>query len=138
MVEKVGRNDPCPCGSGKKYKNCHMLLEKETQAAAKYTASGKRKFKAKVIKLEDKSLSIFSKSATTPQGAGDADALQKLKFRMTKKDFRVKTEEKIEELPFPIPKPEEPFEKPQEREMHLPRSDEPFKPATEDFRKKEK
>jgi preprotein translocase subunit SecA len=22
MVEKVGRNDPCPCGSGKKYKKC--------------------------------------------------------------------------------------------------------------------
>jgi preprotein translocase subunit SecA len=21
--EKVGRNDPCHCGSGKKYKNCH-------------------------------------------------------------------------------------------------------------------
>jgi preprotein translocase subunit SecA len=21
--EKVGRNDPCSCGSGKKYKNCH-------------------------------------------------------------------------------------------------------------------
>ncbi|MCK5816875.1 MAG: SEC-C domain-containing protein, partial [Candidatus Marinimicrobia bacterium] len=20
---KVGRNEPCPCGSGKKYKNCH-------------------------------------------------------------------------------------------------------------------
>ena len=20
---KVGRNDPCPCGSGKKYKSCH-------------------------------------------------------------------------------------------------------------------
>jgi len=20
--KKVGRNDPCPCGSGKKYKNC--------------------------------------------------------------------------------------------------------------------
>ena len=20
--EKIGRNDPCPCGSGKKYKNC--------------------------------------------------------------------------------------------------------------------
>ncbi|HMX40681.1 MAG TPA: SEC-C metal-binding domain-containing protein [Saprospiraceae bacterium] len=19
----VGRNEPCPCGSGKKYKNCH-------------------------------------------------------------------------------------------------------------------
>lgn len=23
VAEKVGRNDPCPCGSGKKYKNCH-------------------------------------------------------------------------------------------------------------------
>ncbi|MFN2187506.1 MAG: SPASM domain-containing protein, partial [Candidatus Promineifilaceae bacterium] len=22
-VEKVGRNEPCPCGSGKKYKHCH-------------------------------------------------------------------------------------------------------------------
>ena len=22
-MPKVGRNDPCPCGSGKKYKNCH-------------------------------------------------------------------------------------------------------------------
>ena len=25
--EKVGRNDPCPCGSGKKYKNCHGKFE---------------------------------------------------------------------------------------------------------------
>jgi len=24
---KVGRNDPCPCGSGKKYKQCHGKLE---------------------------------------------------------------------------------------------------------------
>ncbi|MBX2997792.1 MAG: DUF1186 domain-containing protein [Caldilineaceae bacterium] len=23
MGEKIGRNDPCPCGSGKKYKQCH-------------------------------------------------------------------------------------------------------------------
>jgi preprotein translocase subunit SecA len=23
QVPKVGRNDPCPCGSGKKYKQCH-------------------------------------------------------------------------------------------------------------------
>jgi hypothetical protein len=22
MTKKVGRNDPCPCGSGKKYKKC--------------------------------------------------------------------------------------------------------------------
>jgi preprotein translocase subunit SecA len=24
--QRVGRNDPCPCGSGKKYKNCHMRM----------------------------------------------------------------------------------------------------------------
>jgi len=24
--DKVGRNDPCPCGSGKKYKHCHGQL----------------------------------------------------------------------------------------------------------------
>jgi preprotein translocase subunit SecA len=23
---KVGRNEPCPCGSGKKYKHCHGAL----------------------------------------------------------------------------------------------------------------
>ena len=27
--EKIGRNDPCPCGSGKKYKNCCMLKEQQ-------------------------------------------------------------------------------------------------------------
>jgi preprotein translocase subunit SecA len=26
---KVGRNDPCPCGSGKKYKKCHGRSESE-------------------------------------------------------------------------------------------------------------
>jgi uncharacterized protein YecA (UPF0149 family) len=24
-VPKVGRNDPCPCGSGLKYKRCHGI-----------------------------------------------------------------------------------------------------------------
>jgi preprotein translocase subunit SecA len=26
MTQKIGRNDPCPCGSGKKYKHCHGKL----------------------------------------------------------------------------------------------------------------
>jgi preprotein translocase subunit SecA len=28
-TKKVGRNEPCPCGSGKKYKHCHGMLAKE-------------------------------------------------------------------------------------------------------------
>lgn len=27
VEKKVGRNDPCPCGSGKKYKSCHGINE---------------------------------------------------------------------------------------------------------------
>ena len=27
LSQKVGRNEPCPCGSGKKYKKCHGALE---------------------------------------------------------------------------------------------------------------
>ena len=30
-MTKVGRNDPCPCGSGKKYKKC--CLAKESSVA---------------------------------------------------------------------------------------------------------
>ncbi len=29
--QKLGRNDPCWCGSGKKYKNCHMRQDMEAQ-----------------------------------------------------------------------------------------------------------
>lgn len=39
MDQKVGRNDPCPCGSGKKYKNCHFGKPMEQ----------KLKFKAKLL-----------------------------------------------------------------------------------------
>ena len=34
MRKKIGRNDPCPCGSGKKYKLCciNKMSEEEIQA----------------------------------------------------------------------------------------------------------
>ncbi|MBK7862503.1 MAG: SEC-C domain-containing protein [Archangiaceae bacterium] len=32
--EGVGRNDPCPCGSGKKYKQCHLGAEKAASPAS--------------------------------------------------------------------------------------------------------
>ena len=37
---KVGRNDPCPCGSGKKYKKCHG---KDEEAAAEGVRPGARR-----------------------------------------------------------------------------------------------
>ena len=33
VEKKVGRNDPCPCGSGKKYKHCHGKFESAGPAA---------------------------------------------------------------------------------------------------------
>ena len=27
LTMKVGRNDPCPCGSGKKFKKCHGMYQ---------------------------------------------------------------------------------------------------------------
>jgi preprotein translocase subunit SecA len=32
---KVGRNDPCPCGSGKKYKQCHMRADRAKSRKSK-------------------------------------------------------------------------------------------------------
>lgn len=34
MTTKLGRNDPCHCGSGKKYKKCHMLTDEQRDAAS--------------------------------------------------------------------------------------------------------
>ncbi len=31
-MPKIGRNDPCPCGSGKKYKHCHLPIDEAAQA----------------------------------------------------------------------------------------------------------
>ena len=42
-VAKVGRNDPCPCGSGKKYKKCCMNREQEGQY---WIESGQNQMKA--------------------------------------------------------------------------------------------
>ncbi|PJD97836.1 MAG: hypothetical protein CK425_01520 [Parachlamydia sp.] len=35
MDQKLGRNDPCSCGSGKKYKNCCLI---KPAAPKKFTA----------------------------------------------------------------------------------------------------
>ena len=31
---KTGRNEPCPCGSGKKYKKCHLEADENAQSTA--------------------------------------------------------------------------------------------------------
>jgi SEC-C motif len=38
-MNKPGRNDPCPCGSGKKYKKCCELKEKHRKFEATQLSS---------------------------------------------------------------------------------------------------
>ena len=33
-LNSTGRNDPCPCGSGKKYKKCHRAADEGTRTTA--------------------------------------------------------------------------------------------------------
>jgi hypothetical protein len=53
MNERIGRNDPCPCGSGKKYKQCCLLKAK--------TPAGRKKIQAKVIKPQ-KSVDLMERT----------------------------------------------------------------------------
>ncbi|MFN2169298.1 MAG: SEC-C metal-binding domain-containing protein, partial [Anaerolineae bacterium] len=36
-----GRNDPCPCGSGKKYKHCHMRTDRAAARSARRKAQAR-------------------------------------------------------------------------------------------------
>ncbi len=37
--KNLGRNDPCHCGSGKKYKQCHLDKDEQTARQARATAA---------------------------------------------------------------------------------------------------
>lgn len=70
-MEKVGRNDPCPCGSGLKYKKCC------------YGKPPKPKFKASVIKsgkTESKVPDLMTRFQT--------EAAEKKEFTMTNQDYK--------------------------------------------------
>lgn len=50
-VVKVGRNEPCPCGSGTKYKDCH---EKEGEAFLHKLAMDKERERAREMRQQMK------------------------------------------------------------------------------------
>jgi len=51
QVLKVGRNDPCPCGSGEKYKNCCI---KKGEAFLRKMAKKQEKYQRKEAKKSKK------------------------------------------------------------------------------------
>jgi hypothetical protein len=47
-VVQVGRNDPCPCGSGEKYKNC--CIEKGDNFLRKMAAKARREKEGSLLR----------------------------------------------------------------------------------------
>lgn len=52
---KVGRNDPCPCGSGKKYKKCCLLKESSASPAGPPTGPDQR-LRARLVEYVQRGL----------------------------------------------------------------------------------
>lgn len=75
---KVGRNDPCPCDSGKKYKRC-CLLEEEKQNAqqramanmAKKLQNGELPIRAEIMTDAGKPASLKAMGATVINESGE-------------------------------------------------------------------
>jgi len=68
---KVGRNDPCPCGSGKKYKKCCM--EKDVEEIEEITH-------AKLLELEKAVLEKAFRFVKTPKHHKDIEESRRLFF----------------------------------------------------------
>lgn len=107
MNEKAGRNDPCPCGSGKKYKQCCWGKEiKKT-----FTPAGKRRFKATVLSSGAQAQKIFHDSASMqkmPGKPGEYGVLNRIK--QCEVDYRVEPEA-IQEKKRKVIKPKKSLEK---------------------------
>jgi tetratricopeptide (TPR) repeat protein len=71
MMEKAGRNDPCPCGSGKKYKKCCLPMHQaeERQRAAEQQAERDQRAAAQRASLRE------ARAAMLADVEDDADEL---------------------------------------------------------------
>ncbi len=80
-MQKIGRNDPCPCGSGKKYKKCHLGKEvvPKTSKMSEPLNSG--------ILIHDRNSLLLSLAALQldPENHGKNVRLEELIFNVLKK-----------------------------------------------------
>jgi|GEM_PF-275227 len=81
---KIGRNDPCPCGSGKKYKQCCMVLEDGPTAdlftrCSQMMAAVKLKlddaYKANIKRIRKDARQFFCHYTVNQQLTGEQEAL---------------------------------------------------------------
>jgi len=82
-----GRNDPCHCGSGKKYKQCHLAADeagerearaKAAAAAAKPPAEAAGEAAPSAARPKHPTRQPWKKSATNTQGFGKTSLPRKV------------------------------------------------------------
>lgn len=66
-LKNTKRNDPCPCGSGRKYKKCHLEADEAAQHAATQAA------KAEADAAAAASAEAAEPAATKKESAGNAE-----------------------------------------------------------------
>lgn len=81
MEQKIGRNDPCPCGSGKKYKACCIdkPIKKPLPFKAKLLSQPKpvdlmtRTFGGMIAEAEKLAQEMGGDSTTSPENAENSE-----------------------------------------------------------------
>jgi len=68
-MEKVGRNDPCPCGSGKKFKKCCEMKQKHKKINAQVLSFSAPQ--AQETQETSKVSSLFFKKASAPKPSSE-------------------------------------------------------------------
>jgi hypothetical protein len=63
-MDKVGRNDPCPCGSGKKFKKCCEHKTKHKKMTAQILSSAPDS--GEVLQQAQKLTSLFKRTNPLP------------------------------------------------------------------------
>jgi len=64
-MQKVGRNDPCPCGSGKKFKKCCEMKQKHKKLTAEVVSTSVPQ--SVTTQETSKVSSLFFKRASLPK-----------------------------------------------------------------------
>src|SRR5476649_1389114 len=73
----IGRNDPCHCGSGKKYKKCHEANDQSSEIAAnqkQWTEAEKKFEKEKTEETEAEKAAADKPGSVAPQKTEPAKA----------------------------------------------------------------
>lgn len=74
---RVGRNDPCPCGSGRKFKKCHLAMEQGS-----YVRDPSKRPQPK--DLDDAEVQTVA-AATTPPSNKNATAIAMLNAKVSER-----------------------------------------------------